>query len=371
MGNNIRPRQRCENLNHRRSDAPVRHCPICGDVVNETLPIRRCPQDDHARMRRERNGFCVHCGEQLIERDRMLIETVNGPHPSGPARTALLLAAGTGSRLQPLTHDAPKCLTEVNGVPILEQQVRCLERCGFERLVVVLGHRGDQIREFLDSNVSDLEVSYIHNPRFRTTNNLFSLWLARNAIERPFLLLECDLFFEPDLLSRMLQPDSIALATRRPWMNGTTVTLDDSQRVCAFQLGGATAPDLVAYKTVNIYSLSLLTWHHMRKRLDAYVSSGRVSDYYEAVFRDMTAGGAFRPHTVFFDDGRWYEIDAIEDLRAAERLFANSRHRETKNAGVVGGFHESPTLGETVHNGALPAPQPRRPSRSAGESCHG
>ena len=269
------------------------------------------------------------------ERQQLMTEIVNNPQTSDQVRTALLLAAGTGSRLQPLTHAAPKCLTEINGVPILEKQVRCLEQWGFEHLVVVLGHQGDQIREFLGSFVSDLKVSYIHNPQYRTTNNLYSLWLARKAIDQSFLLLECDLFFDANLLSGMLQPDRIALATPQPWMQGTTVTLDDAQRVAAFQLGGHSTRDPLAYKTVNIYSLSLSTWQCMRGWLDAYVSSGRVNDYYEAVFRDMAVDGAFNAMAVSFDHGNWYEIDTLEDLRAAERLFTNLHFGKAGNTKIA------------------------------------
>ncbi len=245
-------------------------------------------------------------------------------------RTALLLAAGTGSRLSSQMGAAHKCLTEVNGVPILKQQIACLEHWGFEDLIVVVGHLGDQIREFVGSFESDLKVRYIHNPRYRTTNNLYSLWLARKAIERSFLLLECDLFFEAGLLSGMLHPDTIALATRQPWMDGTTVTLDASGRVVAFQLGGGDTRNPLAYKTVNIHSLSLSTWRRMSRCLDAYVSSGRVNDYYEAVFRDMTVDGAFNARAVSFDDGSWYEVDTLEDLSAAETLFASSRVAKRK-----------------------------------------
>ena len=258
-------------------------------------------------------------------------------------RTALLLAAGTGSRLCSLTDTSHKCLTEVNGVPILKQQIACLEHWGFENLIVVVGYQADQIREFLGSCVSDLKVSYIHNRQYRTTNNLYSLWLARKAIKRSFLLLECDLFFEAGLLSGMLHPDRIALATRQPWMDGTTVTLDGSGRVVAFQLGGGTR-DPLAYKTVNIHSLSLSTWRRMSRCLDAYVSSGRVNDYYEAVFSDMTVDGAFDARAVSFDAGNWYEIDTLEDLRAAERLFANP-HREAKKMHVAGETRPSTRLG--------------------------
>jgi choline kinase len=101
--------------------------------------------------------------------------------------TALLLAAGTGSRLQPLTLDAPKCLTEVGGIPILERLVNNLRAQGFTRLVVVIGHLGDRIQEFLQQHAADMQVDYVINPDYRTTNNIYSLWLARQQIREPFL----------------------------------------------------------------------------------------------------------------------------------------------------------------------------------------
>ena len=62
----IRQRTVCPNLNHRRSDAPVRFCSICGEVVNKDIHLRRCAEEKHAESRREMNKYCVDCGEQLI-----------------------------------------------------------------------------------------------------------------------------------------------------------------------------------------------------------------------------------------------------------------------------------------------------------------
>lgn len=135
--------------------------------------------------------------------------------------TALLLAAGTGSRLRPLTTNAPKYLTEVGGLPILERLVDNLRDLGIERLVVVVGHLGDRIRDFLKDKASDMQVDYIASPEYRTTNNIYSLWLARDRIREPFLLLESDLVFDASMLEDMLQPDKIAVSRIRSWMNGT------------------------------------------------------------------------------------------------------------------------------------------------------
>ena len=148
------------------------------------------------------------------------------PNGRGQITTALLLAAGTGSRLRPLTHDAPKCLTDVNGTTILERLLRSLAEQGIKHLVVVVGHLEGCIRDVLTSSIWGLTIQYISCPNYRTTNNIYSLWLARNAIQEPCLLVECDLIFDAVLLEDMLEPGKIAVSRILPWMNGTTVALD-------------------------------------------------------------------------------------------------------------------------------------------------
>jgi len=254
--------------------------------------------------------------------------------------TALLLAAGTGTRLRPLTRNAPKCLTEVSGRPILDRLIHTLRAKGIDRLVVVLGHQGNQIREFLRHKAGDMQVDYVFNPEYRTTNNLYSLWLARQQIHEPFLLVESDLVFDASMLDDLLYPDRIAISRLRPWMNGTTVALGSGNQVAAFHPDCNNA-DTPRYKTVNLYSLSLNTWRAMENRLSGYVSDGRLGVYYEAVFADMVADDSLAFDAVFFDADRWYEIDTLADLDAAEKLFG-SRHFTTGRSLVA--IEPVPTL---------------------------
>lgn len=257
-----------------------------------------------------------------------------GPENEG-VTTALLLAAGLGNRLNPLTQNMPKCLTMVNGVPILEQLVSCLDQHNFKRLVVVTGHFESCIRDFLGTQVGGLTIDYVHSPLYATTNNIYSLWMAREIIREPFLLIESDLVFDMSLLDDMLYPDRIAIARMRPWMKGTTVTVDRFQDVKAFWIGTAGPSDELIYKTVNIYSLSLSSWHRIRERLDRHISAGRVNDYYETVFAEMVADGSLSLQTVLFDNKPWYEIDTIEDLTAAEKMFLTDRYKTATSANMV------------------------------------
>ncbi|MBW2366257.1 MAG: phosphocholine cytidylyltransferase family protein [Deltaproteobacteria bacterium] len=233
--------------------------------------------------------------------------------------TALLLAAGTGSRLSPLTDMMPKCLVPVNKISILERLIHALQVHNFKRLVVVVGHQADCIRNFLGTRAGGLEINYITSPLYKTTNNIYSLWIARKVIDEPFLLIESDLVFDPEMLRDMLHPDRIAVARLQPWMNGSTVAINNRQKIERFYCG-AHKHDDNQYKTVNIYSLSTITWQLVRERLDRYISNNMVNGYYETVFADMVNEGCLSLIPVFFDAKRWYEIDTIADLRAAEHV---------------------------------------------------
>ena len=249
--------------------------------------------------------------------------------------TALLLAAGTGSRLRPLTENAPKCLTEVGGIPILGRLVNSLRAQKINRLIVVIGHQRNRIREFLRDNAADMQIDYVTNPEYRTTNNIYSLWLARKQIRESFLLVESDLVFEASMLTDLLQPDKIAISHILPWMNGTTVRLDTAKRrVIAFHIGPVAA-DTPRYKTVNLCSLSLKTWHAVEECLGHSISAGRLGEYYEAVFADMVADGSLAFDAVFFDAERWYEIDNLADLNEAEKLYDRPRSNTSRPLAAI------------------------------------
>jgi len=243
-------------------------------------------------------------------------------------RTAVLLAAGLGSRLAPLTDAVPKCMVSVGGVPILGRLVGCLDGYGFERLVVVTGYRSEVIRDYLGARFGGVAVEYVVSAVFESTNNIYSLWLVRDVVDEAFLLVESDLVFDAELLAPLLRPDRVAVSRQLPWMSGTTVTVDADGIVDAFYppppgIYGAHCTDLDHFMAVNICSLSRRTWGEVRRRLDQHVAAGQTGTFYESVFAEMTAQGCMASEAVIFPADRWYEIDAVVDLRAAEVLFGD------------------------------------------------
>ena len=222
--------------------------------------------------------------------------------------------------MRPLTLDAPKCLTQVGGEPILGRLIDNLRLQGITRLVVVTGYLDHCVHEFLEHNAADFQVDYVFNPVYSTTNNIYSLWLAQKAIEEAFVLVESDLVFEGSMLKPMLTADRIAISNTLPWMNGTVVELNSDKSVKAFRVSH-NVDDARQYKTVNISSFSLQSWNKITARLDSYIADGRVNEYYETVFADMVADGSLELDSVFFDENKWYEIDCVKDLNQAELMF--------------------------------------------------
>mgnify|MGYP001817921472 CR=1 FL=1 len=176
-------------------------------------------------------------------------------------------------------------------------------------------------RDYLGEKFGDISIEYVFSPLYKTTNNIYSLWMARNIIKEPFVLFESDLVMNSTLLDNMDYPDRMAVALMQPWLNGTTVSINNANIVTKFQEGITDTYLDIRYKSVNVYSFSLLSWKAIVKRLNKYITEGNVNCYYETVLAEMTENKSLAFESVSFDHKPWYEIDTMKDLAQAELLF--------------------------------------------------
>ena len=118
---------------------------------------------------------------------------------------AVILAAGIASRLRPLTNDRPKCLLEIGGKCLLQRSFDGLIQNGITEFVVVTGYLHEQIEAFLNNRYQEVSITYIYNEQYASTNNIYSLWLARPEVEgKEMLLLDSDILFDPQIVARLL-----------------------------------------------------------------------------------------------------------------------------------------------------------------------
>ncbi len=251
---------------------------------------------------------------------------------------AVILAAGMGTRLRPITWSVPKCLVPVNSKPILEHQFEALLLAGIRDVILVVGHLAKMLSNKYGTSYGGMNIHYVENRLYDRTNNIYSLWLAREYLNSQVLLLEGDLVFEPELLQRLTQtpePDVAIVERFQPYMDGTVI-LSNGPRANGPRANGLWASRMVlkacqgddfdyasAFKTVNIYKLSQeVLQDQIVPELDSYVAQQRYDHYYEAVFADLISRDAMRLAVLCAAPNRWAEVDTLDDLQAAEKLFA-------------------------------------------------
>lgn len=258
---------------------------------------------------------------------------------------AILLAAGMGRRLGPLTAGNTKCMLEVNGVRLVDRVMDKLAGTDISRIVVVAGYESENLKRHIISSYPELPVVFIENKVFDKTNNIYSLWLARDYLrEDDTLLLESDLIFDDSVIDCAIHsphPNVALVAKYEPWMDGTMVCLDDADNIVSFipKSGFDYSMTDKYYKTVNVYKLSReFSADRYLPFLEAYIRAMGNNEYYEQVLRVMTMIDTCGIKAVDIGDRRWYEIDDVQDLRIAETIFAEPALRLDKIQKSYGGY---------------------------------
>ena len=234
-------------------------------------------------------------------------------------RQAVIVAAGRGSRLAPLTDDRPKCLVELGGAALIDSLVDRLSGAGIDHVIVVAGYRADQVRAHIEDRPRlALDIDVVDSPRWATSQNALSLHTVADLVRPPFVLLDGDLWLSVGLASELARPDRIAVAPLRAGMIGTRAALDGDKLVGLGPRGH--------YKTVNAASFSASWWHRwFRPALDRMIDSGGTGEFYEVAMAHALRTSAPPLTAVMAGEGDWFEIDSAADLAAANKHFAAAR----------------------------------------------
>jgi choline kinase len=245
---------------------------------------------------------------------------------------ALILAAGFGKRLQPLTNTIPKCLIEVNGTPLLLNTLKCLSGRNITEVLIVVGDKKEQIINRVGHQYKEMKITYIENPKYRETNNVYSFWLSGNYIKDDLLMLECDLFYNRTLIDKIITDSKSAcniLVSRYnvKTMDGTVVTVIRDNKISSltikrYQKENFDYSDVA--KTVNVYFFRKeFIIERFLPSIENYVKTQSVNSYYELVLGSLIYYGNSDIRAIYIDESEWCEIDDVKDLERANVLFSN------------------------------------------------
>lgn len=243
-------------------------------------------------------------------------------------------------------------MIKVNNVPLIERMLHQLDKLKLKRIIVVVGFKAQTLIDFIESLDIKTEIIFVTNKNYSKTNNIYSLYLARNYLkEDETLLLESDLIFEDSILKTIIKNPSknlVMVSKFESWMNGTVVTLGEDNNISKF----ISKEDFdfkdknEYYKTVNIYKFSKdFSENKYIPFLESYCKALGKNEYYEQVLKIIThlSNSSIKAHKLL-DEQKWYEIDDVQDLDIAQTLFEKPDKSYKAIQKRYGGFWRFPKL---------------------------
>jgi histidinol-phosphate/aromatic aminotransferase/cobyric acid decarboxylase-like protein/choline kinase len=265
---------------------------------------------------------------------------------------AIILAAGMGSRLGKYTKNNTKCMLPINGKTLAERALDALNEAGINKCIFVVGYKKENVIAFLGNKYKNVEIIYVSNDIYDKTNNIYSLYLAKDyLLQDDTLLLESDLIFENRLITDMIddkEPSIAAVSRFESWMDGTVAQITENKEIAAFipkKLFNFN--DINSYyKTVNIYKFSRdFSQKTYVPFLEAYSRTMGNNEYYEQVLRVIATLDKCELKAFVLTGQKWYEIDDIQDKNIAETIFCDPPEEKLKRVqSSYGGYWRYPSM---------------------------
>lgn len=235
----------------------------------------------------------------------------------------LILAAGRGSRLGGHSTETPKCLLEVGRRPLIEHQLAACAETGIAPVAVVTGYCGDEIRQVLG-----LRAEYVNNPRWATTNSIYSFWQARDWVKGPLVVMNCDVLFEPEMLTRLLAagPDSLLYdSSSGQGLEQMKVKIADGRVV---DMSKQLPTEEASGENVGVLYFSAETVRALVDKAGEIIAAGGENTWFPAAVRAVSETRPLK--AVDIAGLAWAEIDTAWDLDHARKKIWPAIERATR-----------------------------------------
>ena len=263
---------------------------------------------------------------------------------------ALMLAAGMGKRLGRYTAGNTKCMLKIGDKTLIERACEALYQAGITDFTIVVGYKGENLKKFLleecdNPIVKKMNFKFIDNDVYDKTNNIYSLYLAKDELlEDDTILLESDLIYDYDLVKRIVdskEENVVSVAKYTQWMDGTVIKIGDESNITEFIEKKDFKFDEIDqyYKTVNIYKFSKeFSSKEFVPFLDAYIKAYGENEYYELVLKIIAHLSRSKLKALDVSDLKWYEIDDAQDYDITNCIFSKGKEKLENFQKRYGGY---------------------------------
>ncbi|WP_410984281.1 sugar phosphate nucleotidyltransferase [Bacillus cereus] len=225
---------------------------------------------------------------------------------------AILLAAGMGTRLRPLTLTTPKSLVEVNGKPMLERQIEYLQEIGVEEIIVVTGY----LAEKFDYLIDKYNVKLVHNDKYNVYNNIYTMYLVREYLQDAYVM-DADVYLHRNIFIENPESSLYFSAKKEDFRNEWIIKHDENRKVYDIEIGDGDDD----YILCGISYWSKEDGVHIVKKLEEVVDQGDFTElYWDNIVKDNIQD--LNVHLYRIDSNDSFEIDSVEDLQKVEEKLA-------------------------------------------------
>ncbi len=237
---------------------------------------------------------------------------------------AIIIAAGHGSRLLPLTLTTPKCLVAVGGRAILDHQLDAVVAAGFDSAVIVGGYRIDQIADHLATRSGTLPTELIFNPFWSVANSIGSVWTARAHLTAPFALMNGDTLFETAILRLAVDSpgDGVKLVVEQLAQPGLDDMLVETAGDRVVAVGKHIPGHVPTDRSLGLIVSSGGT-AYAEALAHVIAEDGGIQAYHHAVVRRVAHGPGVTAVRIA-PGTRWQEVDRPEDIDLWQRDHASA-----------------------------------------------
>ena len=238
---------------------------------------------------------------------------------------AVILAAGLGIRLRPLTHNIPKCLIEIGGKTLLEHSLENLSIHGIRKTIIIIGHLGEMIKGKLHEKYMGMEIAYAENIKYATTGSMYSFSTARELVDDDVIVLDGDLLYEHIAIKEILASefsDCTIITNFSGSGDEVYVCTNDNARLSWL---GKKIPDnsTPQGEFIGITKLSRRFLDKLFDKADEDYEKGCSGYFFEDVlFNTNVVYDDYPVHAVYLRNLKWIEIDKESDyIKALNNIY--------------------------------------------------
>ncbi len=227
---------------------------------------------------------------------------------------AVILAAGKGKRLKEITKDMPKCLIEIGGKSIIERQIEILNKNGINEIYVVVGYKANEIMKKLNG-----KVNFILNEDYEKTDNLYSLYLAKNFVKgREFILLNGDAIFDEEIIKQIIMKDGNRIPVDKKHYDKEELKIKGDE-IAEKILPKSAAREESDGSTIGIFKFSPDGSKILFDEIEGLVEKGMKNRWFEYAINKILNKTNFYIEDI--SNYNWMEIDTMQDLKKAREIW--------------------------------------------------